>query len=103
VPTTQLNVTYRPLRLGLVTRQKSLQDFRTAVRFASCLWGGRFDPILTVAAERGRFTEAVRKLELGVRRDSESGMSTGQTALASPWRAVLEALRMGKRCPPTTG
>src|SRR4051794_1321408 len=45
MPTTSLQVAYRPLRPAFLVRDRSRNDLREALRLAACLWGGRFAPI----------------------------------------------------------
>src|SRR5258708_2955110 len=46
-----LRIRYRPLRLGLSVSQADLQAFRFAVKLASTMWGGKFNPIIPVTED----------------------------------------------------
>lgn len=46
-----LRIRYRPLRLGLCVSQGDLQGFRFAVKLASTMWGGKFNPIIPVTED----------------------------------------------------
>jgi hypothetical protein len=51
VPTTLLEVAYRPVRVAWLVRGRSKNDLRDALRIASCLWGGRFGLIADAGGE----------------------------------------------------
>lgn len=37
---------YRPIRIGWVVRNGDLKEFQMAARLSTCLWGGRFNPMI---------------------------------------------------------
>src|SRR5436190_22972563 len=41
-----LQVRYRPVRIGWCVREGNLEEFRNALRLTHTLWGGRFNPII---------------------------------------------------------
>jgi hypothetical protein len=43
-----LRISRRPLRIGWCVRQGDFSSLRIAVRLTSSLWGGRYNPIITV-------------------------------------------------------
>jgi hypothetical protein len=51
MPTTSLQVAYRPLRPAFLVRDRSRNDLREALRLAACLWGGRFAPIFAATTK----------------------------------------------------
>lgn len=51
MPTTLLQVSYRPVRVGWLVRGRSRNDLREAIQLATCLWGGMFGIIVDPAGE----------------------------------------------------
>lgn len=49
MPSFSLTVAHRPVRVGLLVRAKSAEDFLEAVSVSTSLWGGLHNPILPVA------------------------------------------------------
>lgn len=43
-----VNITYRPIRVGWCVDTNSFDQLRQAFQFSSCLYGGRFNPIIPV-------------------------------------------------------
>jgi hypothetical protein len=41
-------VDYRPVRIGWVTPERDIVRLATAAAWNSCLWGGRFNPIIPI-------------------------------------------------------
>lgn len=39
---------YRPIRIGWVVEDTSFEQFYTAIGWSTCLWGGRFNPIIPI-------------------------------------------------------
>jgi len=48
--TLSLRIRYRPLRIGWCLQHGDLASFRKAIRLNHALWGGRFNPIISVGA-----------------------------------------------------
>jgi hypothetical protein len=46
--TVRVDICYRPLRIGWAIKAGDMEAFRTAAKISFALWGGRFNPILTV-------------------------------------------------------
>lgn len=51
MPTTSLQVAYRPVRPAFLVRDRSRNDLLEALRLAACIWGGRFAPIFAANAK----------------------------------------------------
>lgn len=49
--TMRVDICYRPLRIGWAVREGDFEAIRTAMRYSHALWGGRFNPIITVDNE----------------------------------------------------
>jgi hypothetical protein len=45
-----VRVRYRPARIGWCVRDNSWDDLRRALRFTNVFWGGKFNPIIPIAA-----------------------------------------------------
>ena len=43
-----LRIRYRPMRIGLCIDEGDIEAFRVAIRLASTMWGGKFNPIIPV-------------------------------------------------------
>lgn len=43
-----LRIRYRPMRIGLCIDEGDIEAFRAAIRLASTMWGGKFNPIIPV-------------------------------------------------------
>jgi hypothetical protein len=41
-----LQVRYRPIRLGWCVKEGDLEEFRKALRLTHTFWGGRFNPVI---------------------------------------------------------
>ncbi|MDX6450676.1 MAG: hypothetical protein QOH16_725 [Gaiellaceae bacterium] len=67
MPAATLIARYRPLRVGFLVRQGSAEDVRTAVKLATLIWGGIYDPIIPVPDDGS--TDAVDELIDGFRVD----------------------------------
>jgi hypothetical protein len=50
--TLSVNVRYRPVRIGFCIQQGSLDDLDRAIRLTHTFWGGRFNPLIPVSANR---------------------------------------------------
>jgi hypothetical protein len=48
VATESVRIRYRPLRLGWCVRKGNWDDLRSVLRSAHTLWGGVFNPILSI-------------------------------------------------------
>lgn len=46
--TNSVRIRYRPLRLGWCVREGNWDDLRSVLRYAPALWGGAFNPILSI-------------------------------------------------------
>jgi hypothetical protein len=62
--TTQLQIAYRPIRLGLLVRERSRIDLRAAICLATYLWGGRYDPILGVRPQSSDLDRSISRYRL---------------------------------------
>lgn len=49
--TMRVDICYRPLRIGWAVLEGDFEAMRTAMRYSHVLWGGRFNPIITVDNE----------------------------------------------------
>jgi hypothetical protein len=49
--TARVDISYRPLRIAWAISDGDMTAFRAAVRFSYALWGGRYNPIVTVERE----------------------------------------------------
>lgn len=47
-----LQVRYRPIRIGWCIKESGLEEFRKALRLTHTLWGGRFNPIIPLGDPR---------------------------------------------------
>jgi hypothetical protein len=45
----RISLIYRPVRIGWVVEDGSLSQLVTATSWSTCLWGGRFNPIIPMA------------------------------------------------------
>ena len=43
-----VNVQYRPIRIGWCIRKNNLEDYKKALQLSHTLWGGRYNPIIPV-------------------------------------------------------
>src|SRR6266851_4020774 len=57
--TNSIRIRYRPLRLGWCVREGNWEDLRKALRLAHTLWGGVFNPILSLG-DPARAAQLVR-------------------------------------------
>ena len=62
VPTTSLVIKYRPARIGFLIRRGSRDDFLTAVRINTLLWGGKFNPCLPISANDTAWADELLEL-----------------------------------------
>ena len=46
--TPQIWLTYRPIRIGWIVETGNVSQLLTALSWSTCLWGGRFTPIITI-------------------------------------------------------
>jgi hypothetical protein len=46
--TVNLTVSYRPVRVGWCVRQGNMDDVRTSLRLTHTLWGGRYNPLISI-------------------------------------------------------
>src|SRR5215210_7101325 len=53
MPTSSVQVGYRPLRIGFLVRQGWLEDVVEAARLNTLIWGGIRNPIISVGADSG--------------------------------------------------
>src|SRR5580704_1357021 len=49
--TVSVRVTYRPIRIAWCIAEGSLDEFRKAIRLSTTLWGGKFNPIISVGGD----------------------------------------------------
>lgn len=68
MPSFSLTVTHRPVRVGLLVRARSADDFIEAVSVCTSLWGGLHNPILPVSetAENPWIETIVRRFQVDV-------------------------------------
>lgn len=66
MPTTLLQVAYRPVRVCWLVRDRSRTDLRDTFRLASCLWGGMFGLIADAAGDPGRVDKAIARFRADV-------------------------------------
>jgi hypothetical protein len=46
--TVNLGIRYRPVRVGWCVRQGNMDDVRTSLRLTHTLWGGRYNPLISI-------------------------------------------------------
>jgi hypothetical protein len=61
--TNSIRIRYRPLRLGWCVRQGNWDDLRKVLRYTHTLWGGVFNPILSLG-DPDRAAQLVRLYEV---------------------------------------
>src|SRR6266508_1425989 len=67
MPSFSMTVAHRPVRVGLLVRAKSAEDFIEAVSVCTGLWGGLHNPILPVSAGESPWIETiVRRFQVDV-------------------------------------
>jgi hypothetical protein len=59
-----VRVRYRPVRIGWCVRDNNWDDLRRALRLTHVFWGGKFNPIIPVAAPRA--DELVRRFRVDI-------------------------------------
>jgi hypothetical protein len=59
MPSFSLTIAHRPVRVGLLVRAKSTEDFVEAVSVCTSLWGGLHNPILPVASDESPWIETI--------------------------------------------
>src|SRR5277367_6253571 len=60
--TTSLSIKYRPIRIGFLVRDGSVEDLVKAAGINSMLWGGVRNPIIPISASGGRFSKQLLSL-----------------------------------------
>lgn len=58
MPVTSIKVSYRPVRIGFLIRDGSIEDFIACVEINTILWGGIYNPIIPV----GNSMDSARRL-----------------------------------------
>jgi hypothetical protein len=66
VPTTLVQVAYRPIRIAWLARGRSKNDLRDAFRLASCLWGGMFGLVADPAGDAEEVDTAIGRFRADV-------------------------------------
>lgn len=61
--TNSIRIRYRPLRLGWCVREGNWDDLRNVLRYAHTLWGGVFNPILSIG-DADRVAQLVRTYQV---------------------------------------
>lgn len=46
--TININVQYRPVKIGWCIRENNLNDYKAALRLSHTLWGGRYNPLIPI-------------------------------------------------------
>lgn len=62
MPTVNISIRYRPVRIGFLVRDGRLEDLVTAAGINTLLWGGIYNPIIPVSATGSSFAEQLIKL-----------------------------------------
>jgi hypothetical protein len=58
--TVSVRVSYRPVKIAWCIAEGSLDAFRRAIRLSTTLWGGRFNPIISVGGDLGQADKLLR-------------------------------------------
>jgi hypothetical protein len=66
MPTTLIQISYRPVRVAWLVRGRSGNDLREAIRLASCLWGGAFSLIADAGASAKGVDAALGRFRVDV-------------------------------------
>src|ERR1039458_8001535 len=58
--TVSVRVSYRPIRIAWCIAEGARDDFRKAIRLSTTLWGGRFNPIISVGNDLRQADQLLR-------------------------------------------
>ena len=58
--TVSVRVSYRPIKIAWCVAEGSLDDFRKAIRLSTTLWGGKFNPIISVGGDLNKADTVLR-------------------------------------------
>lgn len=61
--TTNLHITYRPVRIGWLIRNNSFEDLLWVVHNGTVLWGGISNPVISVGANESTIKEMIREYQ----------------------------------------
>ena len=66
MPSTNVRIAYRPVRIGFLVRRGRLDDVVRAARLATLVWGGAYNPIIAVDEDRARTAKVIGQFRLDV-------------------------------------